>query len=110
MYEVRHYVSATGKNVFQSWLDALKDPHTEARIAARLDRLVAGNFGDCKPVGQGISELRINVGPGYRVYYATIGRTCVLLLCAGDKRRQAVDIAAAINYLKDYRKRSKKRE
>ncbi len=108
MHVVRHYVSVTGKNVFQSWLDALKDPRTEARIAARLDRLVTGNFGDCKPVGDGVSELRINFGPGYRVYYAKIGRTCVLLLCAGDKRRQAVDIAAAIDYLKDYRKRSAK--
>ena len=108
MYEVRHYVSVTGKNVFQLWLNALKDPRTEARIAARLDRLVAGNFGDCKPIGDGVSELRINFGPGYRVYYAKVGRTCVLLLCAGDKRRQAVDIAAAIDYLKDYRKRSAK--
>lgn len=78
----------------------------QARIAARLDRLSAGNFGDAKPIGQGVRELRIDYGPGYRVYFAMVGRTCVLLLCGGDKRRQSADVAKAIRYLNDYQQRS----
>lgn len=106
MFEIRHYISASGKNVFEAWLTSLKDKSVEARIAARLDRVAVGNFGDCKPVGNGVSELRIDFGPGYRIYYAIVGKTCVLLLCGGDKRRQSADIAAASGYLHDYRKRS----
>jgi putative addiction module killer protein len=87
-------------------MTALPDRGTEARIAARLDRLAAGNFGDCKPVGAGVWELRIDFGPGYRVYYAMIGRTCLLLLCGGDKRRQSADIIRAIGYWKEYKHRS----
>jgi putative addiction module killer protein len=68
--------------------------------------VVAGNFGDCKPVGEGVSELRIDYGPGYRVYFAMITPATVLLLCGGDKRRQAADIARAIEYLKDHKRRS----
>jgi putative addiction module killer protein len=86
----------------------LPDRQAQARIAARLERLTAGNFGDCKRVGGGVSELRIDHGPGYRVYFAMIGRACVLLLCGGEKRRQSADIAAAIEYLKDYQRRSPK--
>jgi len=104
--EIRQYTTASGKIIFDSWLATLNDPRADARIAARLDRLSAGNFGDCKPVGAGVYELRIDYGPGYRVYYAMIGRTCVLLLCGGDKRRQSADIAKALEYLKDYRQRS----
>jgi len=70
-----------------------------------LDRLISGNLGDCKPVGGGVSELRIDIGPGYRIYYSIIGSACVLLLCGGDKRRQSADIARAIEYLNDYRAR-----
>ena len=106
MFGIRHYISASGKNVFEAWLTSLKDKSVEARIAARLDRVAAGNFGDCKPVGNGVSELRIDFGPGYRIYYAIVGKTCVLLLCGGDKRRQSADIATAAGYLQDYRKRS----
>ena len=109
MIELRHYLTATGKNTFDSCLDELNDPRAAARIAARLDRLAAGNFGDCKPVGGGVYEMRIDYGPGYRLYYAMIGRTGVLLLCAGDKRRQSADIAAAITYWSDYKRRSAKR-
>ncbi len=109
MVEVRHYRSISGEDVFQSWLSSLRDVRAEARIAARIDRLALGNFGDCKPVGAGVSELRIDCGPGYRVYYAMLGRVCVLLLCGGDKRRQSADIARAIGYLRDYKLRSAKR-
>lgn len=107
--ELRHYTTANGKDVFESWLCGLKDDRTEARIDARINRLSQGNFGDCTPVGGGVRELRIDFGPGYRVYYAVVGQTCVLLLCGGDKRRQSTDIAKAIEYLRDYKQRSKSR-
>ena len=80
----------------------------EARIAARVARLAAGNFGDCKPLMDGLWELRIDVGPGYRVYYAMIDRARVLLLCGGDKRRQSADISRAGRYWNDYQSRMKK--
>ena len=107
MMELRHYTSPSGKDVFESWLMSLKDDRAEARIDARINRLSHGNFGDCKPVGSGVWELRIDYGPGYRVYYAMVGQRCVLLLCGGDKRKQSSDIAKAIEYLKDYKQRSK---
>ncbi|MEA1951006.1 MAG: type II toxin-antitoxin system RelE/ParE family toxin [Planctomycetota bacterium] len=108
MIEIRHYVTATGKNVFEQWLDSLRDPKAEARIAARIARLAAGNFGDCKPARDSIWELRIDWGPGYRVYYAMIGRKCVLLLCGGDKRKQSADINRAVEYFQDYKQRTEK--
>jgi putative addiction module killer protein len=104
--EIWHYLTASGKDVFESWIQSLEDDRAEARIDARINRLARGNFGDCKPVGGGVWELRIDYGPGYRVYYSMIRRTCVLLLCGGDKRKQASDIATAIEYLKDYKQRS----
>jgi putative addiction module killer protein len=109
MLEIRHYTTSSGKDVFESWLAGLSDDRAEARIDARINRLTQGNFGDCKPVGGGVWELRIDYGPGYRVYYATIGRACVLLLCGGDKRKQSADIAKAIQYLNDYKQRSSSR-
>lgn len=109
MFEIRYYLTKEGKNVFESWVESLDDDVAEARIEARINRLTHENPGDCKPVGGGVWELRIDWGPGYRVYYAMIGRKCVLLLAGGDKRKQAADIAAAIEYLKDYKLRSTKR-
>lgn len=76
-----------------------------ARIVARVDRVKAGNFGDHKPVGGGVWELRIDYGPGYRVYYALAGRQVVLLLCGGDKRKQSSDIRTAIAMWNDYTER-----
>jgi putative addiction module killer protein len=105
--EVRRYVTETGKDVVGDWLAGLED-NARARIATRIDRLSLGNFGDCKPLREGVSELRIDWGPGYRLYHATLGRTCVLLLCGGDKRKQSSDINRAINYLKDYKERTSK--
>jgi putative addiction module killer protein len=106
LIEVRHYLSRAGKDVFDDWLSQLADTRTQAKIASRINRLAAGNFGDCKPLRQGLCELRIDWGPGYRVYYAMLGRGCVLLLCGGDKRRQSSDIDRALGYLKAYRERT----
>ena len=89
------------------WLSSLEDLKARARIAARLDRLSLGNFGDCKALREGVSELRIDWGPGYRVYFAILGRTCVLLLCGGDKRRQSSDTKRAIEYLEDFKERTR---
>lgn len=104
--EIRHYVTRAGKNVFGDWLRRLSDLQARDRIAARIDRLAAGNFGDSKRLGQGLSELRIDWGPGYRVYYAVVGATCVLLLCGGDKRKQSADIKRALAFLQDYKERT----
>jgi putative addiction module killer protein len=104
--EVRHYVSCAGKDVFNDWLTQLADARAQAKIATRINRLAAGNFGDCKAQRQGACELRIDWGPGYRVYYALIGKECVLLLCGGDKRKQSADIYRALEYFKDYKERT----
>jgi len=82
--------------VFAIWLDGLRDIRARARILARVERLVAGNPGDAEPVGEGISELRINYGPGYRVYYKQQGRELVILLAGGDKGSQSRDINTAL--------------
>jgi len=80
---------------FDTWLFGLRDRRAVARIAARLDRLAAGNPGDVEPVGEGVSELRINYGPGYRVYFIQRGPVLVILLCGGDKSTQSKDIKQA---------------
>ena len=78
------------------WLDGLRDIQARARVLARVERLAAGNAGDVKPVGEGVSELRINYGPGYRVYFTKRGREIVVLLAGGDKSTQATDIKTAL--------------
>ena len=90
MYKV--FKSAT----FDKWFEGLKDRQAKARIAVRIDRLSLGNPGDAKPVGSGVNEMRINYGPGYRVYYIQRGPIVVVMLCGGDKRTQAADIRRAI--------------
>jgi putative addiction module killer protein len=82
--------------VFDLWLGRLKDERAKARIAARIVSAEHGNFGDCTPVGEGVWEMRVHFGPGYRVYYTRRGETVFLLLSGGDKRSQKRDIAAAI--------------
>ncbi|MEX0775032.1 MAG: type II toxin-antitoxin system RelE/ParE family toxin [Phycisphaeraceae bacterium] len=105
--ELRRYVTESGDDVVGQWLAELRDARARAKVLARLARLARGNFGDCKPLRQGVYELRIDWGPGYRVYYAQLGLTCVLLLCGGDKRRQAADIRRAVEYWADYQRRRK---
>jgi putative addiction module killer protein len=80
---------------YRAWIEGLKDRRARSRIAIRIDRLAAGNPGDVKPVGEGVSEMRIDYGPGYRVYFARRGTVLVILLCGGDKSSQDRDIAAA---------------
>lgn len=87
--------------IFSKWLDGLHDIRARARILVRIERLAAGNPGDVKPVGEGVSELRINYGPGYRVYYKQYGQTLVILLAGGDKRTQVKDIKTALRIAKD---------
>ena len=83
--------------VYALWLDGLRDLNERARIQARVERLAAGNAGDVKPVGEGVSELRINYGPGYRVYFTMRGRELVVLLAGGDKGTQTTDIKTALH-------------
>ena len=87
--------------VFVLWLDSLRDIQARARIQARIERLATGNPGDVEPVGEGVSELRINYGPGYRVYFKKRGRELIILLAGGDKSTQAQDIKAALRYARD---------
>jgi len=81
---------------FVRWLEDLRDLRGRAKVLARIERLISGNPGDAKPVGAGVSELRINYGPGYRVYYLQKGTTLIILLAGGDKSSQAKDIQAAL--------------
>lgn len=82
--------------VFARWVDELRDIRARARVLARIERLGAGNPGDVAPVGEGVSELRIDYGPGYRVYYKKRGRRLIVLLAGGDKSTQSKDIRAAL--------------
>ena len=107
MVEVVTYADATGKVPFREWLYALQDKTGQKNIAARIARLAAGNFGDCKPVRDGVQELKIDHGPGYRVYLSRQGPVLVLLLCGGDKADQSRDIDRAIAYLNDWKRRGK---
>jgi putative addiction module killer protein len=87
--------------VFARWLDELRDLRARARIQARIERLAAGNPGDVKPAGEGVSELRLDYGPGYRVYFRRRGRTLIILLAGGDKGSQAKDIKVAQRLARD---------
>jgi len=86
---------------FVQWLDGLRDIRARARIQARIERLTSGNPGDVEPVGEGVSELRINYGPGYRVYFKKRGRELIILLAGGDKNTQAKDIKSALRLARD---------
>lgn len=103
--EIRHYLTASGRDPYQEWLDKLKDLTGRIAIQRRVDRVAEGNFGDYKPLQEGVSELRIDLGPGYRVYYALESATIVLLLCSGIKRTQDADIKRATRYWRDYQRR-----
>lgn len=101
--KVLHYV-AGGKDLFGEWLDGLPDISGRAVIRIRIDRVENGNLGDCRSVGQGVWELRIHYGPGYRVYYGEDGALIILLICGGDKRTQQKDIRKARRLWEEYRR------
>jgi putative addiction module killer protein len=107
MHEIQDYVTQEGKDPFKDWIASLADRMARARLLARVQRMAAGNFGDCKPLDGGVWELKIDHGPGYRVYYARAGSHLILLLIGGDKRRQQTDIATAIDYWQDWQRRHK---
>ncbi|EQC00362.1 type II toxin-antitoxin system RelE/ParE family toxin [Photorhabdus temperata] len=89
-------------HTFSDWLVGLKDIRAKMRILARVDRIAEGNFGDVKPVGNGVSECRIDYGPGYRVYFIQKGRQIVVLLCGGDKSTQDKDIKLALQLARSW--------
>ena len=99
-YEIEHYLTPGGKDLYQAWHDGLRDTKGRISIERRINRIAAGNFGDHKYCRDGVWELRIEVGPGYRIYYGQHGRRVVLLLCGGDKASQVWDIDRAVAYWK----------
>lgn len=102
-FKIREYVAANGESPFRVWLDGLTNAY-KARIQARLLRVELGNLGDHKSLGDGVYELRLDFGPGFRVYFGLDGRKLVLLLCGGDKSTQRRDIAKAKAYWQEYLK------
>ncbi len=106
--DIEVYLTTEGRAPFTEWLDALRDLRGRDKIRSRLDRVQLGNLGDHASVGEGVEELRIDFGPGYRVYYGQDGLKIVLLLCGGDKSTQTQDILQAKRYWKDYQERSRR--
>ena len=103
MIKLRIYQDKRGKEPFTEWYYALKDLKTQARVRNRIRRVETGNLGDCKPIGGGVSELRLNFGAVYRVYFGEVGGEIILLLCGGDKGTQARDIKKAQAYFTSYK-------
>jgi putative addiction module killer protein len=101
-FSIGIYVEPSGNAPFRQWRGKLKDVVGRQKIDARIARVRAGNFGDHRAVGAGVSEIRIDYGPGYRIYYGIEGDTVVVLLCGGDKSTQETDIKTARKYWKDY--------
>jgi putative addiction module killer protein len=104
--EVRVYSRSDGSEPFTEWLRALRDAATRNRIRQRIARVRLGNFGDTRSVGDGVFELRIHLGPGYRLYFGRPGDRVVILLCGGDKGSQARDVERAREFWRDYRSRT----
>jgi putative addiction module killer protein len=104
-FELEYYFTREGRSPFKEWLYSLRDLTARAKIRVRLDRVRMGNLGDSRSVGDGVHELKIDYGPGYRVYYACEDGQVILLLIGGDKSRQARDIAEAKACRSDWRKR-----
>ncbi|MDR3176200.1 MAG: type II toxin-antitoxin system RelE/ParE family toxin [Desulfovibrio sp.] len=105
--EIIHYTTEDGTDPYQKWVDALRDNRARIAVLRRIDRAALGNFGDHKACRDGVSEMRVDVGPGYRVYYFQHGQTLVVLLCGGDKRTQDADISKAVGYRTDFLRRMK---
>ena len=103
--DVEYYETQQGRVPCREWIDSLKDRRARAKIWARIDRVRLGNLGHCGSVGSGVMELKIDYGPGYRVYFGQVGSKLIILLCGGDKSTQQNDIAVAHSYWADYRRR-----
>ena len=103
-FTLEYYITESGKIPFKDWLEGLKDINARAKVRISLDRIRLGNFGHAKSVGNGVYELKIDYGPGYRVYYASAGKTIILLLLGGDKASQGKDIARAKEYWNAYKR------
>jgi putative addiction module killer protein len=103
--ELFRYRRPDGGEPFTEWLSTVRDNAAEARIRVRLRRVEAGNLGDCEPVGEGVMELCIHVGAGYRVYFGRQGQAVVVLLCGGDKGSQPADIRRAKSFWADWKRR-----
>lgn len=108
MYEIRHYLTRSDKDVFMEWRRQLRDSKAKIAIDRRISRMELGNFGDHRFCRDGVWELRIDVGPGYRIYYAITGTQVVLLLSGGDKRTQDAEIGRACAYWLDWQGRSER--
>lgn len=106
MIEVRRYQRVDGAVPLTDWLADLRDARARAKLEIRFRRVSLGIFGDIKPVGEGVLELREDIGPGYRVYIGRHGATLVILLCGGDKRSQDADIQRAKEYWLDWKRRN----
>jgi putative addiction module killer protein len=104
-YEIDYYLTDDGKKPFEVWLKSLKDINGRAKIRVRLDRARLGNLGDHRAVGEGVQELRVDYGPGYRVYFALDGNRLILLLLGGDKSTQGKDIATSKEYWRQHLRR-----
>lgn len=102
---VQNYVLPDGNEPIVEWLEALQDIKGRAKIRARINQIRAGNPGKFNTVAPGIMEMKIDFGPGYRVYYARVGKKVILLLCGGDKQTQRADIKKATELLSDYKRR-----
>lgn len=107
MKKIIAYHTENGITPIREWLNSLSDKRTVTIILNRIKRLQVGNFGDCKSLGGGISELRIHYGPGFRIYYSMIGNVVILLINGGDKSTQSQDIEKAKQYLEDYKYQTK---
>ena len=106
--ELKRYVTEDGVDVLHEWLASLRDRRALISIQRRLNRIEGGNLGQVRSLRQGVWEFKIDVGTGYRVYYARDGQAIVLLLCGGDKRSQDADIDRAVSYWKDYQQRARR--
>lgn len=100
---IQYYRAPNGRRPFVEWFESIRDKNTQNRIDKRLERLEDGNFGDCQSVGGGVFELRLQFGPGYRIYFGHMDNTLVLLLCGGDKTSQVRDITVAKTYWMEYK-------
>ena len=101
--ELQFYTAQNGSVPFIEWFHGFQDQRTQSRIQKRLQRLANGSFGDCQPVGDGVFELRLHFGPGYRIYFGRIDNTIILLLCGGDKSSQTRDIVSAKTYWMEHK-------